>query len=105
MKFTWRELVHTVWSGRTGLISDPSGAVALLTLFILCLHPAIARAQAPVITNQPVIILVPSGGTASLSVGVTGNGPFTYQWYFNGSRPLQSSTVDSNSIITTVAGS
>jgi sugar lactone lactonase YvrE len=50
----------------------------------------------PTITNQPADQVVTNGGTAMLSVGVTGTGPFTYQWQFN-----------SNNIapfITTVAG-
>ena len=105
MKFTWKKPLRTVSSGSMARIIRSSGAVALLTPFMLCLHPAIARAQAPVITNQPATTFVPSGGTTSLSVGVAGTGPFTYQWYFNGSQPIQSSIVDSNSIITTVAGS
>jgi sugar lactone lactonase YvrE len=52
---------------------------------------------------QPVIITQPAsqtnlpGTTVSFSVGVTGTGPFSYQWQFNG-------TNFPNNIISTVAG-
>ncbi len=36
------------------------------------------------ITQQPVWTWACPGGTASFSVGVTGTGPITYQWYHNG---------------------
>jgi glucose/arabinose dehydrogenase len=39
----------------------------------------------PVITSQPASISVPAGNAASFSVGVSGTGPFTYQWRKNGS--------------------
>ena len=41
---------------------------------------------APSITNQPASTTVSSGGTATLTVGVTGTPPFTYQWQFNGTN-------------------
>ena len=51
----------------------------------------------PDITNQPVSQTVWAGGNATFSVGVSGNGPFAYQWQLN-SNNLP------NGIITTVAG-
>jgi sugar lactone lactonase YvrE len=55
------------------------------------------RAQTgPTITNQPVDQVVTNGGAATFSVGVTGTGPFTYQWQFNSNNVV--------SFITTVAG-
>ena len=54
----------------------------------------------PVITNQPASLTNLSGTTASFSVGVTGTGPFTYQWQFNGTNLPNNNT----NIITTVAG-
>ena len=39
---------------------------------------------APSITNQPASGTVASGGTATLTVGVAGTSPFSYQWRFNG---------------------
>ena len=55
------------------------------------------RAQLPTITNQPIGQAVWVGGNATFAVGVSGTGPFTYQWQLN------SSSVP-NGIITTVAG-
>ena len=51
----------------------------------------------PVITQQPTNQIVIVGGSASFSVAVSGAGPFTYQWQFNGNNLP-------NGIITTVAG-
>ena len=51
----------------------------------------------PSMTTQPTSLTNLSGGTVSFSVAVTGIGPFTYQWQFNG-------TNFQNNIITTVAG-
>ena len=51
----------------------------------------------PVITNQPISQTVIYGGNATFSVMVTGVGPITYQWQYNGTNL-------SNNIITTVAG-
>ncbi len=73
-------------------------------ILIIGLITTQAGAQAPIITNQPSGIVALPGGTINLSVGVSGTGPLTYQWFFNGSQPLQSSIVNSNSIISTVAG-
>jgi hypothetical protein len=55
------------------------------------------RAQLPVITNQPTSRALWAGGNVTFSVGVSGTGPFTYQWQLNG-------TSLSNGIIATVAG-
>jgi sugar lactone lactonase YvrE len=98
-------LLCFVWCKPFGRIHNPSSVIALLALIILHLHPVVALAQAPVITNQPVNAVVLAGVTTNLSVDVAGAGPFTYQWFFDGSSSLQSSIVDSNCIITTVAGS
>ena len=43
-------------------------------------------AIAPSITNQPASTTVSSGGTATLTVGVAGTPPFTYQWLFDGTN-------------------
>jgi hypothetical protein len=39
--------------------------------------------DAPVITTQPAGQTVPTGSDVSLSVGVAGGGPYTYQWLLN----------------------
>jgi len=51
----------------------------------------------PVITTQPVGQTNLPGTTATFTVAVSGPGPFTYQWLFNGTNLP-------NNIITTVAG-
>src|SRR5207302_5021886 len=40
--------------------------------------------QFPVITNQPTSMTVAAGSAATFTVSVSGPGPFTYQWFFNG---------------------
>jgi hypothetical protein len=67
-------------------------AVLLAALGILAL-----RLPAQTITMQPTNQVVVSGSNALFSVTVSGTGPFTYQWQFNGTNLP-------NSIITTVAG-
>ncbi len=51
----------------------------------------------PTITNQPASQTNLPGTSVNFSVGVTGTGPFSYQWQFNGTNLP-------NNIITTVAG-
>ncbi len=54
-------------------------------------------AYPPVVTAQPQNQTVLAGNNATLSATVSGTGPFTYQWQFNGTNLP-------NGIITTVAG-
>ena len=42
------------------------------------------EAQIPIILAQPTNEVVLAGGAASFSVAVSGTGPLTYQWQFNG---------------------
>jgi len=46
----------------------------------------------PMIVLQPTSQVVPVGGTATFSVSVSGNAPFGYQWYFNGTNLLAGAT-------------
>jgi len=46
----------------------------------------------PTIATQPVSEAVTEGQNASFSVVAAGTGPFTYQWYFNGSSMGSSAT-------------
>jgi hypothetical protein len=41
-------------------------------------------AQAPLITSPPQRAAAVQGGNATFGVGVSGTGPFSYQWQFNG---------------------
>src|ERR1035437_4677053 len=67
---------------------------------LLCaamVQAATSRAQLPTITNQPTSRALWAGGTVMFAVGVSGTGPFAYQWQLN-------NTNLPNCIITTVAG-
>ena len=61
------------------------------------LFAGLAAEAQPVITQQPTNQTVISGNTAAFIVSVSGTGPFTYQWQFNGTNM-------GIGIITTVAG-
>jgi sugar lactone lactonase YvrE len=72
-------------------------AAALMTA-VLFVTPGRAQSNLPpVITNQPVSQSLVSGQAGFFRVGVTGPGPFAYQWRLNGTNLP-------NGIITTVAG-
>ena len=66
-------------------------------IWILFLVAFAAVAQ-PVITVQPTNQTVVDGSNANFCVSVSGTGPFTYQWQFNGTN------LPKVGIITTVAG-
>src|SRR6516165_1797115 len=66
-------------------------------LVALIMAQTLARAQLPTITNQPLSQAVWVGCNVTFAVGVSGAGPFTYQWQFNG----QTLT---NALVSTVAG-
>jgi sugar lactone lactonase YvrE len=70
-----------------------------LVLLAVALQGSLAplRAQPPAITNQPASRAVWAGATVTFAAGVSGAGPFAYQWLLNG-KSL------SNGIIVTVAG-
>src|SRR5271167_3437491 len=81
--------------------------IVLILAAVTVLAPLTERSLAqnlPVITAEPTNSLAAIGATMTSSVTATGAGPLTYQWYLNGTQPLQSSSVNSNSIITTVVG-
>lgn len=67
------------------VVSNPAGTITSNTV-TLVVHGA-----PPVITQQPVSQAAFAGFTLGLSVGVTGNGPFTYQWS-KGGAPLDGAT-------------
>jgi len=46
----------------------------------------LATNSPPVITSQPASQNILRGTTAGVSVGVTGNSPLSYQWFFNGTN-------------------
>ena len=86
-----RKRLQTVKTTR--LIALLSVAIAVLTLFLQS-----ASAQTgPSITQQPASQTNLAGANVTLSVAVSGTGPFSYQWRLNRSDLP-------NGIITTVAG-
>ena len=46
----------------------------------------------PVIIAQPLPVAAPAGTTAQFTVGVGGDGPFSYQWFFNGTNTVFAGT-------------
>jgi sugar lactone lactonase YvrE len=73
------------------------GALPVATALLFFGRTVLAQTP-PAITSQPADVLAGAGGAATLSVGVSGTGPFSYQWYFNGAP------ASINGTITTVAG-
>src|ERR1035438_1656425 len=69
-----------------------SGAAMLFGSFV-----SVAEAQTPIILAQPTNEVVLAGCAASFSVAVSGTGPLTYQWQFNGTNLC-------DRVINTVAG-
>jgi streptogramin lyase len=66
-------------------------------LFAALLCSAVRAQTGPSITQQPASQTVRPGTNLTLTVAVSGSGPFIYQWSFNGTNLP-------NDIITTVAG-
>jgi len=84
---------------QTQSVISRSRSIAVSLLLVLAGENSV-RCQSilpPVITHQPASLQVNAGQTAVLNVGVSGTGPLTYQWLFNGNYLP-------NQIISTVAG-
>jgi hypothetical protein len=64
-------------------VSNSFGTASSSNAFLTVSCPAAAA-----ITNQPADQTLASGGTINLSVGVSGTGPFNFQWYRDGSALL-----------------
>jgi nitrogen fixation protein len=73
----------------TNLYGSATSSVATLAVII-----------PPQITSQPQDQTVILGTSASFTVGVSGNSPFRYQWYFNGA--LLSSATNSSLVLSPV---
>ncbi len=61
-------------SGKVALTQGPANKQGPADLFML----------PPTFTEQPVSRTVSSGETVTLNAGMTGSGPFAFQWQFNG---------------------
>lgn len=76
-----------VTAGQAGsyrvVVSNAAGTVTsdAATLTVSAGTPS---AVAPTIVTQPVTVVVNAGNTATLAVGVSGTGPFVYQWLRDG---------------------
>lgn len=80
-------------------MKNKRGGIQIYFLGILLLLLAQTGHAQTVITSQPTNQYAVNGSTATFSVRVTGVGPFTYRWLFNGTN------LPFTNIITTVAGS
>jgi hypothetical protein len=58
------------------IITNESGSVTSTPALLAVTYP-------PVITNQPVGLAVMVSNNATFTVGVSGDAPLNYQWYFN----------------------
>jgi sugar lactone lactonase YvrE len=58
------------------VISNAWGSVTSSVVTLTIIYP-------PVITSQPVSLIATNGKLVSFSVGVSGTGPFTYQWVYS----------------------
>ena len=67
-----------------GIAVDAAGNVAVADTFNEEIRTGLAAAAPPVILTQPQAVSVTAGGLFTLSVVAAGNGPLSYQWYFNG---------------------
>ena len=69
-----------------------------ILLVVVLLELSAKAYSQPTITQQPMDQVVTNGGMAVFSVLISGNGPFSYQWKFNGAN------LSLPAIITTIAG-
>jgi sugar lactone lactonase YvrE len=69
--------------------------LTLVTAFLTC--GSMWVGAQPIVISQPTNQVVLSGSNVTFSIVVSGAGPFTYQWQFNGTNLP-------NNILTTVAG-
>ncbi len=89
----------------TLVATNPGGSITSLpaSLFVI---------GSPFVSVQPVPVTVDTGGTASLTATVTGNGPMNYQWYHrgqavvdgNGFSGATTATLTFTGAVTTMAG-
>ena len=62
------------------------GSFALTLVLAMWLTCNASAQTPPTITNQPISQANLAGATVTFTVGVSGPGPFTYQWKFNGTN-------------------
>jgi alpha-tubulin suppressor-like RCC1 family protein len=89
-------------SGYSVQISNAAGNLTSDTATLAVTSGAPA-AVAPTIVTQPVPVLINAGNTATFAVGVSGTGPFTYQW-LKGGQPISAATAAFYSIASAAVG-
>jgi alpha-tubulin suppressor-like RCC1 family protein len=89
-------------SGYSVQISNAAGNFTSDTATLTVTSGASA-ATAPSIVTQPVPVTVNAGNTATFAVGVSGTGPFTYQW-LKGGQPINGATAAFYSIASAAGG-
>jgi 6-phosphogluconolactonase (cycloisomerase 2 family) len=89
-------------SGYSVQISNAAGNLTSDTATLTVTSGAPAAA-APTIVTQPVPVTVNTGNTATFAVGVSGTGPFTYQW-LKGGQPISGATLAFYSIASAAGG-
>ena len=84
--------------------SSPASAMVLSNVVVIDLS---ATNNPPVITNQPAGVTVMVSNNVLFTVGVTGDAPLSYQWYFNGTNAvgLNTNVLTLNNVTAVNAGS
>ena len=80
------ELNYWHWAQFTATARNPTSRVTFVNTgrnIELDAFSVVARTEPPQIVTQPKSASAIVGGTVAFVVGVSGSGPFVYQWYFN----------------------
>lgn len=92
--FTIWQYADTNWSGGDSDVFNGTTNQLLQTLVI-------GGGGAPIITNDIDSVTTVVGSNATFSVGLLGNAPFTFRWYFNGAN-IATGTTLTNYTVTNV---
>ncbi len=88
------------WNGMLDDVAVFAGALTQAQIGTVMAGDFSAFIVGPVeVVAQPQSVVVPQGAGATFSVGVAGQAPFQYQWYFNGTNKLANAT-DANLALT-----
>jgi hypothetical protein len=76
--------VFTGWSGDASGNLNPLVLTLATTEIIMATFAPMEATNPPIITQQPLSRTLSAGGSTTMSFGVSGDGPFSYQWRLNG---------------------